>query len=65
MAKWRSPDLTNWKLVRNNAPSIKLRNFWELPYLVSSATGDVLCRAKNSYWAGRFDYETDILNPIP
>ncbi len=61
---WRSPDLINWKLVRNIAPSIKLRNFWELPYLVSFGDRDVLfVGAKNSYWAGKFDYETGHFEP--
>jgi len=61
---WTSKDLLNWTLLKNIAPSIKLRRFWELPYMLPLDGRYVLMvGAGNPYWIGRYDAETMTFTP--
>jgi len=56
---WKSTDLHNWKLIKNIAPSIKHRQYWELPYLVPLDGKYVfMVGAGNPYWIGSYDAKT-------
>ncbi len=56
---WSSPDLEEWTLIKNIAPSLKRGRFWELPYLIKLDDKYVLfVGAGNPYWIGEFDYTT-------
>ena len=53
---WTSPDLKNWTLEKNIAPTIRLGAFWELPYLIPLGEQHVLfVGAGNPYWVGHYD----------
>jgi sucrose-6-phosphate hydrolase SacC (GH32 family) len=66
---WSSPDLENWTLLKNIAPSLKRAEFWELPYLIELDDKYVLfVGSGNPYWIGEFDYtvmefSTDHMEP--
>jgi len=54
---WSSPDLEQWTLLRNIAPTLKKGEFWELPYLIRLGDKYVLFVGSwNPYWIGKFDY---------
>jgi beta-fructofuranosidase len=60
---WRSPDLENWTLLKNIAPSIKTDWYWELPYLIELDSRYLFFEGEeatleNPYWIGDFDYVT-------
>ncbi len=61
---WKSPDLENWKLQRNIAPTIKLGNYWELPYLIELGGKHVLMVGHgNPYWIGSYNRQTMVFTP--
>ena len=53
---WKSPDLRQWTLQKNIAPTIQRGDFWELPYLIPLGDRHVLMvGAGNPYWVGTYD----------
>lgn len=61
---WTSQDLENWRLQKNIAPSIRLGEFWELPYLIPlSGRHVLLVGCGNPYWVGNYDRTAMIFSP--
>lgn len=61
---WESRDLVKWKLRGNIAPSIRLGQFWELPYLIFVGGKAVLMVGKgNPYWLGSYDRKKMLFTP--
>jgi sucrose-6-phosphate hydrolase SacC (GH32 family) len=61
---WTSTDLGNWRLNGNIAPSLRYREFWELPYLIELDGRQVLLVGSgNPCWIGTFDDESLVFAP--
>ena len=62
---WKSPDLVNWTLQKNIAPSIPYGTYWELPYLIELGGKHVLLAGAggNPYWVGSYDAPSMIFTP--
>ena len=56
---WTSPDLKDWTLQKNLAPSIKYGDYWELPYLIPLGGRHVLFAGHgNPCWVGNYDAQS-------
>ena len=61
---WKSPDLQQWTVQKNIAPTIHLGDYWELPYLIQLGGRHVLMvGAGNPYWVGTYDTKTMLFTP--
>jgi len=61
---WTSADLKHWRLQKNIAPSIKLGDYWELPYLISLGGRHVLLAGSgNPCWVGTYDAQSMLFTP--
>ncbi len=61
---WLSADLEHWQLQKNIAPSIKLGEFWELPYLIPLGGRHLLLvGCGNPYWIGTYDQTSMTFTP--
>jgi beta-fructofuranosidase len=63
---WTSTDLEHWKLQTNIAPTLRLDEFWELPYLIPLGGAHVLMVGveHNPYWVGDYDEEERRFTPF-
>ena len=61
---WSSTNLEHWTLQKNIAPSIKLGEFWELPYLIHLGGKAIFMVGRgNPYWVGSYDRQTMLFKP--
>ena len=61
---WTSPDLQQWTLHGNIAPSIRFGPYWELPYLIPLGSRHVLLVGQgNPYWVGNYDAAKRMFTP--
>ncbi len=61
---WKSPDLQQWTLQKDIAPTIHLGEFWELPYLIPLGGRHILMvGAGNPYWIGTYNATTMLFTP--
>lgn len=61
---WKSPDLQQWTLQKDIAPTIHHSGYWELPYLIPLGERHVLMvGAGNPYWVGTYDAKGMLFTP--